>query len=261
MRLLTAVERFFERLFERPSARLFRARLQPVQIQRRIERAMEHERLSGTERTLVPNRFRVALNPADLESFAEMTTSLARELADAALSFARAHRYTLRDRPRVDIVADPRVVPGEVAVAASFADPVDPPQGSGSALSAPGDPATAAADPADGRTMVFAVPAVDAPLAILREIRADGTGGEVRLDGRPLTIGRAGENALVLRDSRVSRFHGRLQARRGALVYTDLGSTNGSLVNGFPVTEVVLGEGDRLELGGTVLVVESVSDR
>jgi len=37
---LTAIERFFERLFERPSARLFRTRMQPVQLQRRIERAM-----------------------------------------------------------------------------------------------------------------------------------------------------------------------------------------------------------------------------
>jgi hypothetical protein len=263
MRLLTAVERFFERLFERPSARLFRARLQPVQIQRRIERAMEHERLSGTERTLVPNRFRVALNPADLASFSDMTASLAGELADAALSFARAHRYTLRDRPRVDIVADRLVRPGEVAVAASFADPVEPPPGVPAASATAGGPAGGAspdgADPAGGRTMVFAVPAVDAPLAILREIRPDGMGAEVRVDGRPLSIGRAGENGLVLRDSRVSRFHGRLQARRGALVYTDLGSTNGSLVNGVPVTEVVLGEGDRLELGSTVLVVDSVS--
>ena len=38
---LAAIERFFERLFERPSARLFRTHVQPVQIQRRIERAME----------------------------------------------------------------------------------------------------------------------------------------------------------------------------------------------------------------------------
>lgn len=256
MRLLTAVERFFERLFERPSARLFRARLQPVQIQRRIERAMEHERLSAAERTLVPNRFRVALNPADLDAFAGMTASLAGELADAALSFARAHRYTLGDRPRVDLVADPLVAPGEVGVVASFEDPAGvPPRAAASATAAAGGPA----DLPDGRTMVFAVPTVDAPRAVLREIRADGSEREVRLDGRPLTIGRAGENGLVLRDSRVSRFHGRLQARRGALVYTDLGSTNGSLVNGVPVTEVVLGEGDRIELGGTVLVVESVS--
>jgi pSer/pThr/pTyr-binding forkhead associated (FHA) protein len=41
-------------------------------------------------------------------------------------------------------------------------------------------------------------------------------------------------------------------------VYTDLDSTNGTRVNGVAVTEVVLGEGDRLELGDTVLVVESV---
>src|SRR6266511_2246652 len=63
MRPLTAVEQFFERLFERPTARLFRTRLQPVQLQRRIERAMENERLSGAGRTLVPNRFRVYLRP------------------------------------------------------------------------------------------------------------------------------------------------------------------------------------------------------
>ena len=77
------------------------------------------------------------------------------------------------------------------------------------------------------------------------------------LDGGPVTIGRATDNALVLRDARVSRYHGRLQARSGALVYSDLGSTNGSRVNGIEVDEVVLGAGDRIEVGDTVLVVES----
>jgi len=247
MRLLTAVERFFERLFERPSARLFRARLQPVQIQRRIERAMEVERLSAAERTIVPNRFRVSINPADMTAFAEMSGSLAAELADAALTFARAHRYALTDRPRVDLVADPRIQPGDIAVAASFADPDV------------SDAADGRADAPDGRTMVFSLPKVETPLAVLRAIAPDGSQREMRLDGRPLTIGRSSDNGLVLRDSRVSRFHGRLQARRGALVYVDLESTNGSRVNGIPVTEVVLGEGDRIEVGGTVLIVESVS--
>ena len=46
--------------------------------------------------------------------------------------------------------------------------------------------------------------------------------------------------------------------RRGTLVYTDLQSTNGSRVNGTPVDEVVLGVGDRIELGDTLLVVEAV---
>ena len=62
----------------------------------------------------------------------------------------------------------------------------------------------------------------------------------------------------MLGDVRVSRHHGRLQARRGALVYADLGSTNGSRVNGIRVDEIVLGEGDRLQVGDTVLVVETL---
>jgi 4-aminobutyrate aminotransferase-like enzyme len=66
---LAALERFFERLFERPTARFFRTRLQPVQLQRRIERAMESERLAASDRTLVPNRYTVHLNPDDVAAF------------------------------------------------------------------------------------------------------------------------------------------------------------------------------------------------
>jgi pSer/pThr/pTyr-binding forkhead associated (FHA) protein len=46
-------------------------------------------------------------------------------------------------------------------------------------------------------------------------------------------------------------------SRRGTLVFTDLGSTNGSRVNGNPVGEVVLGTGDRIEIGDSLLVVEA----
>jgi pilus assembly protein CpaF len=107
--------------------------------------------------------------------------------------------------------------------------------------------------------MVFEIPKAAAPAARLRELRPDGTQREIQLDGASLTIGRAGDNGLTLHDARVSRHHARLQVRRGALVFSDLRSTNGSRVNGVRVAEVVLGEGDRIELGDTVLVVETVS--
>src|SRR6266487_2045019 len=116
MRALTSVERFLERLFERPSARLFHSRLQPIQLQRRIERAMEVERRSGTDRTLVPNRFAVHLHPDDLTPLAPLADRLAAELANGSLAFARAHRYSLVDRPRVDLVSDPAIRPGEIDV-------------------------------------------------------------------------------------------------------------------------------------------------
>jgi pSer/pThr/pTyr-binding forkhead associated (FHA) protein len=107
--------------------------------------------------------------------------------------------------------------------------------------------------------MLFQVPVVAGPVARLREIRPDGTQREIEVDGALLTIGRGSDNGLVIHDSRISRHHARLQARRGTLILTDLGSTNGLRVNGVRVDEVVLGEGDQIELGDTILVVESVS--
>ena len=251
---LTAIERFFERLFERPSARLFRARLQPVQLQRRIERAMEGERLTTSDRTLVPNRFVVHLHPLDLADFGDMTGSLASELADGALAFARAHRYTVVDRPRVDLIADPAVERTDIRVDARFAEAVPGRAGHGPVAlvhqELPADNTESTA------TRVFAIPTPVAPRAVLRVTDPDGRTREVVVEAGGLTIGRATDNDLVAVDGRVSRHHGRIVGRRGTLVYSDLGSTIGSRVNGVPVTEVVLGVGDRLEVGDTSLVVE-----
>ena len=80
---------------------------------------------------------------------------------------------------------------------------------------------------------------------------------EMLLEGPACTLGRAGDNDLVLADSRVSRHHGKITARHGTLVYVDLGSTNGSRVNGEPVREVVLGTGDVLQVGDTTISVQS----
>ena len=269
---LAAIERFFERLFERPSARLFRARLQPIQLQRRIERAMEAERLSSADRTLAPNRFVVHLHPADLEAFGDMTGSLASELADGVLVFARARRYTLVDRPRVDLLADTTVQRTDIRVIARFADPIagrerhdvhpetddgEASEGGAATATMPGHESVGSG-PTD--TMVFTIPRPSAPAARLRVIDADGDEHTCEFDGSSLTIGRAADNDLVLADGRVSRHHARVTGRRGTLVYTDLGSTNGSRVNGATVGELVLGAGDRIELGDTVLVVETTGD-
>jgi hypothetical protein len=252
---LTAIERFFERLFERPSARLFRARVQPVQLQRRIERAMETERLATSDRTLVPNRFVVHLHPTDLDGFGDMTATLATELADGALSFARAHHYTLVDRPRVDLLADPTVERTDIRVEARFADPIVGRAGHGLGPLVPaGEGEPDDIDPT--ATMVYTVPRPTTPRAMLRVTDPDGRIREVAIAPGGLTIGRATDNDLIARDSRVSRHHGRIVGRRGTLVYADLGSTNGSRVNGEAVKEVVLGVGDRVQVGDTAIVVE-----
>ena len=104
------------------------------------------------------------------------------------------------------------------------------------------------------------MPTPNAPRATLRVVRPDGASTSFTVDGRPLTIGRGPDNGLVLHDGRASRRHARIFSRAGALLLADLGSTNGSWVNDRRVEEMALGEGDRIRIGDTVLIVESVED-
>ena len=250
MRPFAAVERLIERLIERPSARLFRTRIQPLQLQRRIERAMETHRRSAADRTLVPNRYSIRLNPADMTHLAPVADSLAAELADSALTFARSHHYILADRPRVALHANRAVAIGDIVVEATFEEAVAPAESP-----APSAPSGASPTRVDDGTAVFRIPQPVGPIAVLQEHRQDGRGRSIALDGRPTTLGRANDNDVVLNDGGVSRHHARLQGRGGALILTDLQSRNGSRVNGVAVTEVVLGPGDRIQLGETVLIV------
>jgi hypothetical protein len=89
---------------------------------------------------------------------------------------------------------------------------------------------------------------------VIRE--GDGAGGEYPLDGE-LVLGREqGSADLVLNDPGVSRRHAAVRAQGGAITVEDLGSSNGTFVNGQRTSgEVVLAEGDEVQLGGTVLTV------
>lgn len=286
---LAAVERFLERLFERQAARLFRTAIRPVQVQRRLERAMEGNRVRDGARTVVPHAFVIRLHPDDLAALRASSPQLAGTLADGALAFARSHGYTLLDRPIVTLRGADDVLAGDIAVdaldpyavaadddaivedpaperAATRGDaalPAAPEAGAGrSAIAADptSDSGAIKSRPAvSDQTAVFVVPGAEGPRATLREIRPDRSSRSVPFDGRPLTIGRAPDNGLVLRDGRASRHHARIDARRGSLVLTDLGSTNGSFVNDRPVESIALGEGDRIRIGTTTLIVEAIS--
>jgi Protein of unknown function (DUF3662)/Inner membrane component of T3SS, cytoplasmic domain len=274
---LAALERFFERLFERPAARVFRTQLQPVQLQRRLERAMEAERRHAADRTYVPNRYRLHLNPQDIAAFSGYQQTLEAELSESLLGRARSRGYTLVDRPRVTLHADEAVQPTDVQVEAELIDPLrmrpapagfrrvdveGDEQADGSTASAPASDGSApGAAVSDGRrrtqpTAVFDVsPVRRARVAIL--IQAPGQAPErVALEAAQLRIGRAGDNDVVIPDERVSRHHGLLASRQGTLVYTDLGSTNGSYLGGIGITEIALGHGDQLQLGDSTLTVQ-----
>jgi serine/threonine protein kinase len=75
-------------------------------------------------------------------------------------------------------------------------------------------------------------------------------GRRIRLHQGTTVIGRASDCDLVLRAADVSKHHCRIVFGREEAVIEDLGSANGTLVNGDPVERAVLNEGDRLTIAG-----------
>jgi hypothetical protein len=236
---MARVERFFERLVERPTARVFGTQLQPVQVLRRIEREMESGRRGRGEQSIGPDRFVVRVPADDLQGLGPLD-AVAEQLASGALAFARAHGLMLRSRPSVQLEADPALARGDVEVTARFSAP---------SVSGVTD------DRPDGGTRVFEAPVVRAPAAALEVLEPGREPRRIALGARPTTIGRGSDCDVVLADAHASRHHARLEARGGLIVLTDLGSTNGLRVNGHRVREVVLGVGDRIELGQSLLRV------
>jgi pSer/pThr/pTyr-binding forkhead associated (FHA) protein len=83
-------------------------------------------------------------------------------------------------------------------------------------------------------------------------------GREFPLERSMVSIGRGADNNLVLPVQGVSRFHARLERGRGGWLLTDVGSTNGTQVNGQPLAEQqshLLYPGDRITMGSAVLLV------
>jgi hypothetical protein len=206
-----------ERLVEGTLAKPFRSNLQPVEIGRRLTREMDLHRRVGVRGLIAPNAFAVTLAPADVERFSNFIDALSRELSDAAREHAKNEGYL-------------------------FVGPVEVEIFEGATLKA-------------GRFTVEAEGREDADGGFLAELVLND-GRRVQIGSEPLVIGRLPECGVVLADSNVSRRHAELRRSGDSVVLTDLGSTNGTRVNGAPIRERVLVSGDEVSVGSTRLIFE-----
>jgi FHA domain-containing protein len=243
MGILSRVEAFLERFLEAPAGRLG-ASIQPVSLAKRIERAMDTNKTYGDAGVIVPNRYDLHLHPNDYAAFDSYRGSLEDDLAHGVIARARHERYTLVARPRVSILADPATRRGEIRVAANVVDE------RGSRVHEH-EPVRASSD-----TMVYRRPGGDsAPESAKRAYLLVSTRGsrpvQFDLGGALIGIGRASDNDVIVDDPMVSRHHCQLKLQHGAYSFTDLGSRNGSTVNGQRVSEIALGPGDVIQIGDT----------
>ena len=199
---LSRFEEMIERLVEDSLAGLLGAPVQPIELAKRLTRALETERAVGIGRALAPNRYVVRLSAEDFARFATARRGLERELAEYLRQAAAERRLSFLAPPTVELRSAPEIGRHQIAVAASFADaPVEDATGSASAASAEHTQRfTAVMPPAPAR------PAADLAWSL---VAAGSAPVPLRRDF--VTLGRALDNDVVIEDSRVSRYHAELR--------------------------------------------------
>lgn len=226
--ILRDFERRLGNLVEGFFASTFRSGLQPVELAKRMLREMDDHKTVGVRGVWAPNRFVFSLSPADAERFEGAEQALISELKQVVRQAAAERGWGLVGQPEVELEVDDSLGQGRFTCEASLVE--------GQAE----DPGTVTGTMAAG----------DATLAVLDDGRPGKT---YRLHGTATTIGRLPECDVVIADPGASRHHARIDVSGGEYVLTDLGATNGTLVNDAPIQEHVLSDGDRITIGSTVI--------
>ncbi|MBX7269822.1 DUF3662 and FHA domain-containing protein [Micromonospora sp. Llam7] len=252
--VLQRFEKRLEGLVEGAFAKVFKGVVHPVEILNAMQREAEaHKAILAGGRTLVPNRYVIDLSPYDHSRLAPYAAALAQELAQSQAEFIGEQAWTVYGDVIVEIERGEGLDTGMFRVTAEVytGGDVAPVSAPGYDAGPPGYDAGPPGYPSYDQGGGYGPP------------QGHGGGRNVRLvsgDGRtyPLqmgstVIGRGDQANLRLPDVGISRRHARLDFDGGQVVLTDLGSTNGTMVNGQRVSAVALNPGDMVQLGTTTL--------
>lgn len=243
MSALGRFEQWMESIVEGSARRLFRSRITAAEITRRLERAMESHQSITVDRIIVPSVYHAYLNPEDFKSFESIHRELEKEMGIYLLELAQERGFTLLQHPVVAVVPDQSTDRHTVRIEVEMVAPAQSrsPQGVAHA-------ATQVMASRDGQRA--AQPHVRTELFV----RLPEGERRLALTGALISIGRGLSNDLVLDDPRVSRHHAQIWGQSQRFAIADQGSTNGTYVNGVPVSsEHPLHPGDVISLGGLEL--------
>ncbi|MHA6513137.1 FhaA domain-containing protein [Tessaracoccus sp. Z1128] len=211
-------------------ARAFKGFVHPVELVAGIQRELDAEaKLLSRDKRLVPNAFTIGLSRADYDRLVPYSKTLNAEIMPGIRDHAADRHYVFNGPVTIDYTLDEALPTGQFTVA-SHATTTD---GTGHSSS-----------PDAGGRLVVEVNGVRHPLV------APG-----------LLIGRGAEADLRLNDPGVSRRHAMITVSgdpdHPVVTVEDLGSTNGVLVNGSRVTKTRVGEGARIEVGNTRMLIHA----
>ncbi|MBO2461220.1 MULTISPECIES: FhaA domain-containing protein [Actinomadura] len=245
MGVIQRFERRLEGMVEGAFARAFKSELQPVEVASAVQREMDDRAaIVAQGRTLVPNDFVVEISQQDGQRLQVYADSLSQELANLAREYAKEQGYSFVGPVRVrfenagDLATGmfrirSGVIRGSTVEGGEIRQPVsDVPQG--------------------GRGGAFAG---HPRLLVTTAVEGSDTTQRTYDINTPVTLlGRGTDCDLRLVDPGVSRHHAEIRVEGPEIALVDLGSTNGSFVNGQPIRRVTLVDGSRVTMGRTTLV-------
>jgi hypothetical protein len=251
--VLQRFEKRLEGLVEGAFAKVFKGVVHPVEILNAMQREAEaHKAILAGGRTLVPNRYVIDLSPYDHSRLAPYAAALAQELAQSQAEFIGEQGWTVYGDVIVEIErgdgldtgmfrVTAEVYTGGVGAPAPSYDQGPPPQ-----MAQPGYDQQQGYPPYGGG----GTPQQPAGRGV-RLVANDGRSYPLSIGST--VIGRGDQANLRLPDVGISRRHARLDYDGAQVVLTDLGSTNGSMVNGQRISAVALNPGDMVQIGTTTL--------
>lgn len=231
MGVLDRFEKKVESVVNNAFARAFRSEVRPMEIASAVRREMDDRAAAVTRgRTVVPNEFTVRLSRTDHEHVESWgAEALAEEIADAVTAHATSQRYAFVGPVRIDFRAEDELSTGRFAVVSA--------------------------------TRRGTVAPATSTAASSRHPIVDIDGQRYILTGPVTVLGRGSEADIVVDDPGVSRRHLEIRVTPTGTVAIDLGSTNGTFVEGHRVQAATLVDGNTVTIGRTrILFWTAASD-
>lgn len=244
MGVFDRIERRIEGAVNGVFARAFKGDVQPVEIAARLQRELDSEaKLMSRDRRLVPNEFVVRLSRHDYDRLAPYGKTLMNELLPELKEHARSMGYVFNGPIMIHLELDESLPTGRFTVNSSAVAGEE----NGQNGSRPGGDGSGAVTYQSTQRLVLEVNGMRHPL------RPPG-----------LVIGRGTDADVRINDPGISRRHAQIRViARGDTLdmdIIDLGSTNGVVLNGRRVQQAPVGEGSRIELGNTRLLVHTPAE-
>jgi hypothetical protein len=230
MGILDKFEKGVERAVNSAFAKVSRGDLKPVEIASALRRELDDRAaVVGRDRTVVPNEFTVELSTPDLANVEEWgAETLADEFATTVTEHATRQRYAFVGPVTVAFVGAEELEAGRFQVRSA--------------------------------TVRGAVAPATSPTASARHPMVDIDGQRYLLTGPVTVIGRGSDADIIVDDPGISRRHLEIRVTTEGVIASDLGSTNGTYVEGHMVPAATLVDGNTLTIGRTQILFWSGAD-